>query len=52
MKFRYKNSDCDFNQEQLDEIREHTRKESKQKNRQKKRFSEDEFFNQQKQRRK
>lgn len=52
MKFRYKNSDCEFDSEQLDEIRERTKKESKQRIKNKNKYSEDDFFRQQKNKRK
>lgn len=52
MKIKFKNYECDFDSEKLEELRENTKKESKQKNRQKQRFCEDDFFKQKKQKRK
>lgn len=52
MKVRFKNDDCYFDSDQLDEIRENTKKESKSKSKIKRRYSEDEFFKQQNKKRK
>lgn len=52
MKIRFKNDDCYFNNDELDELRENTKREAKQKTKQRKRFSEEEFYKQNKQRKK